>query len=72
MRAAHLVALAKPKRSQMFTLEQVVPWGRSFDEYCRMFALGDDHLALRILGCGEVPVSRGLMCVSVHFAAAPR
>jgi len=26
----------------MFTLEQVVPWGRSFDEYCRMFALSGD------------------------------
>jgi hypothetical protein len=23
----------------MFTLDQVVPWGRSFEEYCRMFAL---------------------------------
>jgi hypothetical protein len=25
-----------------FTLEHVVPWGRSFDEYRRMFALGFD------------------------------
>ena len=41
----------------MFTLEQVVPWGRSFDEYCRMFALRDDDLALRILGCGDGPAS---------------
>jgi hypothetical protein len=41
----------------MFTLEQVVPWGRSFDEYCRMFALGDSDLALRILGCGDGPAS---------------
>ncbi len=23
----------------MFTLDQVVPWGRSFEEYQRMFAL---------------------------------
>ena len=36
----------------MFTLDQVVPWGRSFDEYRRMFALSDDELRLRILGCG--------------------
>jgi hypothetical protein len=41
----------------MFTLEQVVPWGRSFDEYCRMFALSDDDLARRILGCGDGPAS---------------
>ena len=41
----------------MFTLEQVVPWGRSFDEYRRMFALSDDDLALRILGCGDGPAS---------------
>lgn len=41
----------------MFTLEHVVPWGRSFDEYCQMFALGSDHLALRILGCGDGPAS---------------
>ena len=39
----------------MFTLDQVVPWGRSFDEYCRMFALSDDDLRLRILGCGDGP-----------------
>jgi hypothetical protein len=41
----------------MFTLEHVVPWGRSFDEYCRMFALSDRDLALRILGCGDGPAS---------------
>jgi len=41
----------------MFTLEQVVPWGRSFDEYCRMFALSSGDLALRILGCGDGPAS---------------
>ncbi len=41
----------------MFTLEQVVPWGRSFDEYCRMFALSGDDFSLRILGCGDGPAS---------------
>jgi hypothetical protein len=41
----------------MFTLEHVVPWGRSFDEYRRMFALTDDDLRLRILGCGDGPAS---------------
>jgi hypothetical protein len=41
----------------MFTLEQVVPWGRSFDEYRRMFALTDADLRLRILGCADGPAS---------------
>jgi len=41
----------------MFTLDQVVPWGRSFDEYCRMFDLTDDELQLRIVGCGDGPAS---------------
>jgi len=41
----------------MFTLDQVVPWGRSFDEYQRMFALTHADLDLRILGCGDGPAS---------------
>jgi len=41
----------------MFTLDQVVPWGRSFDEYRRMFALTDADLGLKILGCGDGPAS---------------
>jgi hypothetical protein len=41
----------------MFTLDQVVPWGRSFDEYGRMFALTDADLNLRIVGCGDGPAS---------------
>jgi hypothetical protein len=40
-----------------FTLEQVVPWGRSFDEYRRMFALSDDDLRTRIVGCADGPAS---------------
>jgi hypothetical protein len=39
----------------MFTLASVVPWGRSYDEYVRMFALSDADLAGRILGCGDGP-----------------
>lgn len=34
----------------MYTLTQVVPWGRSFEDYRRMFALSDDDLTLRIVG----------------------
>src|SRR5688572_32922873 len=40
-----------------FKYETVVPWGRSFDEYRRMFALSEDDLALRILGCGDGPAA---------------
>src|SRR5262245_7353566 len=41
----------------MFTLEAVVPWGRSFDEYRSMFSLSDRDLDLRILDCGGGPAS---------------
>jgi SAM-dependent methyltransferase len=40
-----------------FTLKDVVPWGRSFDEYVAMFALSDTDLRGRILGCGDGPAS---------------
>jgi hypothetical protein len=55
----------------MFTLDKVVPWGRSFDEYRRMFALTETDLGLKILGCGDGPASfnaeatrRGLTVIS--------
>ena len=38
-------------------LDQVVPWGRSFEEYRRMFMLSDEELNLRILGVGDGPAS---------------
>jgi hypothetical protein len=41
----------------VFTLDAVVPWGRTFDEYQRMFALSERDLALKILGCGDGPAS---------------
>lgn len=41
----------------MFTLDRVVPWGRSFVEYRDMFAMTDADLALRIVGCGDGPAS---------------
>jgi hypothetical protein len=56
----------------MFTLDHVVPWGRSFEEYQRMFALAGGDLGLRIIGCGDGPASfnaeatrRGARVVSV-------
>ena len=39
----------------MFTLDEVVPWGRSFGEYQRMFALTDADARLSILGCADGP-----------------
>jgi len=38
-------------------LKQVVPWGRSADEYCHMFALSEADLCCRILGAGDGPAS---------------
>jgi hypothetical protein len=38
-----------------FTLDKVVPWGRTFEEYVAMFDLAEDDLRLRILGCGDGP-----------------
>jgi len=40
-----------------FTLDQVVPWGRSFEEYFAMFALTEADRHKRILGCGDGPAS---------------
>lgn len=55
-----------------FTLNDVVPWGRNFEEYRAMFALSDFNLQGRILGCADGPASfnaeaheRGLRVVSV-------
>jgi hypothetical protein len=38
-------------------LNEVIPWGRSFEEYRHMFALTDDDLAGTVLGCGDGPAS---------------
>lgn len=40
-----------------FRLDRVVPWGRSFAEYQRMFALTHEQLSLRMLGCADGPAS---------------
>jgi hypothetical protein len=40
-----------------FTLEKVVPWGRSYDEYVSMFGLTERDLKLRVLGCGDGPAA---------------
>ena len=40
-----------------FSLDNVVPWGRSFPEYLKMFALAKEDCAKRILGVGDGPAS---------------
>jgi hypothetical protein len=40
-----------------FSLDRVVPWGRSFAEYRQMFGLTDGDLRMRILGCADGPAS---------------
>jgi SAM-dependent methyltransferase len=40
-----------------FSLDEIVPWGRSFDEYAGMFGLTEADLSGRILGCGDGPAS---------------
>jgi len=36
-----------------FTLDKIVLWGGSFDEYVSMFGLTASDLGLRILGYGD-------------------
>lgn len=40
-----------------FTLEKVVPWGRSYEEYMSMFSLSESDLGMKILGCSDGPAS---------------
>ena len=40
-----------------FQLDNVIPWGRSLDEYAAMFALSDAELDCKILGCADGPAS---------------
>jgi len=38
-------------------LDQIVPWGRSCNEYCRMFSLSAQNLSGGVLDCGGGPAS---------------
>jgi len=40
-----------------FKYAEAMPWGRSFDEYRRMFQLTDEDLRRTILGCADGPAS---------------
>ena len=55
-----------------FRYQDIVPWGRSFDEYLDMFNLSEDDLVRDIVGVGDGPASfnslmhqRGTPIVSV-------
>ena len=41
----------------LITYENVLPWGRSYDEYLRMFGLSEADLDKRFLGCGDGPAA---------------
>lgn len=38
-------------------LEEVIPWGRTIEEYKSMFSLSETDLNKKILGCGDGPAS---------------
>jgi len=40
-----------------YLLENVVPWGRNFNEYKKMFQLTDEDLLKKIIGFGDGPAS---------------
>lgn len=46
-----------PHDPMVMQLEKVVPFGRSLDEYQRMFALSENDLEKTILGIGDGPAS---------------
>lgn len=45
-----------------FKLNEIVPWGRSYEEYCSMFSLTPAELIRKILGCGDGPASFNAVC----------
>lgn len=51
------------------TLNEIVPWGRSYDEYVAMFGLTESDRQSRILGCGDGPAAfnaESRFCLSDH------
>lgn len=52
-------------------LNEIVPWGRTLDEYRRMFTLADADLTKRILGVGDGPASfNAEMTAAGHFVTS--
>jgi len=55
-----------------FELKDVVPWGRTFEEYRSLFSLTSNDLDLYILGCSDGPAGfnatmkqLGKKCISI-------
>ena len=49
-----------------FHYKDIIPWGRSFDEYLDMFDLSEDDLARDIVGVGDGPASfNALLLMSI-------
>jgi len=40
-----------------FTLKNIIPWGRAYEEYIKMFSLTKDDLNKNILGCADGPAN---------------
>jgi hypothetical protein len=40
-----------------FQLDKIIPWGRSFNEYIKMFSLSNEDLKLKIISCADGPAS---------------
>ncbi len=58
--------------NESVNFDEIVPWGRSFEEYCRMFDLSAEALPDSVLDCGGGPSSfcaaasrHGIRAVSV-------
>jgi hypothetical protein len=49
-------------------LREIVPWGRSFEEYRRMFGLSGSDLSGRTLGCGDGPASFNAEATAAGYA----
>jgi hypothetical protein len=62
-------------------LDEIIPWGRSLEEYRCMFALAGGDLSGAVLGCGDRPASfnaeatalghRVVSCDPIYALAAP-
>jgi hypothetical protein len=48
-------------------LSEIVIWGRSFEEYRRMFGLSHGDRSGRILGCGDGPASFNAEATAAGF-----
>lgn len=53
-----------------FQLEQVVPWGRNFDEYSMMFQLDDSYRSKKIASFGDGPASFNCEASKMGYAVS--